>query len=292
MRNADLAMYGAKHLGRNTYVCHSQNKDGPAAETFQMEFHLRRALERGEFQLYYQPLVSSTDGSVRALETLLRWNSPELGPVPPSQFIPVAEDSGLMQEIGRRVLEQACRDAVAWQSEGPGVRVAVNVSATQLVRGDFAAVVRGALAQAQLPPHLLELELTESTIIGLADYQRYTEAIRQLGVSLSIDDFGTGHSSLSYLHTLRVDTLKMDRSFVQALGKEPASSRLAETIVAMARSLGLHVVAEGVETQEQMEWLRDLKCDLLQGYFFHKPMALEAVLQVLRENHPVEAPAA
>lgn len=287
VRNADLAMYGAKCLGRNTYVCFTPETEATTLESFQVEFHLRRAMEHRELELYYQPLVSCKDGSIECLETLLRWYSPELGSVSPAQFIPVAESSGMMHEIGRWVLEEACRHAAEWQDIRPGLRVAVNVSPTQLVRGDFPDIVQSAMQAAGLAPKLLELELTESAIIGLADYQRYTEAIRALGVSLAIDDFGTGYSSLSYLHTLQVDTLKMDRSFVNALGKEPASARLAETIISMAKTLKLKVVAEGIETQEQLHWLTDLNCDLLQGYLIHKPMSLDSVRGILRSRHPV-----
>ncbi len=287
VRNADLAMYGAKHLGRNTFVCFTPEKDSTTLQTFQMEFHLRRALDLQEFELYYQPIVSSKDGAVVALEALLRWFSPELGSVSPAQFIPVAEASGLMTDIGRWVVERACMDAAAWQEDGPNVAVSVNVSATQLSRGGFEEIVGMALKQSGLPARLLELELTESAIIGLADYRRHTEALRNLGVSLAIDDFGTGYSSLSYLHALRVDTLKMDRSFVSSMTAEATPARLAETILAMARTLGLRVVAEGIETQEQLHWLTDLECDLLQGYFIHKPMPVASVRGILRGRHPV-----
>jgi len=282
VRNADLAMYAAKHAGRNTYVCFTRENETSTLETFQIEFHLRRALELGELELYYQPLVACKDGSIAAFETLLRWFSPALGRVSPAQFIPVAEASGLMQDIGKWVLEQACLHAASWQNEAPGVRVAVNVSVTQLARGDFHEVVERALSMSGLAPSLLELELTESAVIGIDDYQRHTAALRDLGVSLAIDDFGTGYSSLSYLHTLHVDTLKIDQSFVRAMGKEPSSARLAETIIGMAKSLGLQVVAEGLETLEQLQWLTDLHCDLLQGYYMHRPMTLEAAYGVLQ----------
>jgi diguanylate cyclase (GGDEF)-like protein len=284
VRNADIAMYAAKHSGRNSFVCFSARNEAAALESFQLEFHLRRALEMGEFELYYQPLVSCKYGTIAAFETLLRWFSPALGVVSPAQFIPVAEASGLILELGQWVLEQACLEAASWQAETPGIRVAVNVSVGQLLRGDFSRVVHEALRKSGLSPSLLELELTESAVIGLEDFQRHTDALRMLGVSLAIDDFGTGYSSLSYLHTLHIDTLKIDRSFVQAMGKEPASARLIETILAMAKSLGLQVVAEGVETLQQLQWLTDLQCDLLQGYYLHRPMPSQNARSLLRKD--------
>ena len=292
VRNADLAMYSAKHAGRNTFVSFTRDTATQSLETFQIEFHLRRALELGEMELYFQPLISCKNGTIEAFETLLRWFCPALGAVSPAQFIPVAEAAGLMPGIGKWVLENACLHAAAWQQAAPGVRVAVNVAAPQLMRGDFGAIVENALATSRLSPSLLELELTESAVMDPENVQRWIAELRQLGVSLAIDDFGTGYSSLSYLHHLDVDTLKVDRSFVQALGKEAASARLAETIIQMAKSLSLKVVAEGIETPEQMEWLTNLGCDLLQGYYLYRPMPIPAVFALLdKQTHSATTPA-
>lgn len=296
VRNADLAMYGAKRSGPNSCVVFHPATGASALESFQLEFHLRRALEHGELELYFQPLVSCKYGSIPAFEALLRWFSPALGSISPAQFIPVAEETGLIQDIGRWALNQACGHAASWQRHSPGVRVAVNVSSAQLANGDFCEIVRNALFHSGLPASLLELEITESALIPLDDLQRHTRNLRALGVTLAIDDFGTGYSSLSYLHTLAVDTLKIDRSFVQSMGVPstvdgPTPDGLAPTILAMARSLGLQVVAEGIETHQQLQWLTGLGCDLLQGYYLHRPMPPHAVTALLGGRADFSQPA-
>ena len=289
--NADLALQRAKHNGRNSYVCYTPEPALTEQQSIQVEFHLHSALENHELEVLFQPLVSSADGTIECLETLLRWSSPNLGPVSPTVFIPVAEATGVIHKIGRWVLKEACRHAAEWQSLAPGVRVAVNVSPVQLLADDFKEAVEQALRDSGLAPHLLELELTEGAMISMSDYQRHTREFRALGVSLAIDDFGTGYSSLSSLSQLEVDALKIDQSFVKAVGKEPALMRLAEAILSMAKSLGLRVVAEGVETEEQLRWLTDLGCDLLQGYFLYRPMAPGPVPRVLLRRHPALSPA-
>ncbi|HSW51547.1 MAG TPA: bifunctional diguanylate cyclase/phosphodiesterase, partial [Bryobacteraceae bacterium] len=283
-RKSDVAMYRAKGWGRNRAEFFTADLGLAALERREIENALRRALDGGEFELYYQPEVKA-GGGVVGLEALLVWNHPKLGPTPPQRFIPVAEESGMIVSIGSWVLSQACRQNAAWQRAGTAnVKVAVNVSATQFARPDFVETVAQALAESGLSPSLLELELTESMVMrDLDESARQMDRLRALGVGISIDDFGTGYSSLSYLWRLPIDTLKIDRSFLKEIDRDADTIPLVRAIVALAHGLGLRVVAEGIETRQQLEALRDAGCDIFQGFFLGEPAPPNAVERLLAE---------
>jgi diguanylate cyclase (GGDEF)-like protein len=271
LRQAVAAMRHAKSAGQPTCV-YDETLEVRATYQLDVERDLRRALEAGELVVHYQPLVGVADGTVMGAEALLRWQHPERGLVPPLEFIPVAEQSGQIVEIGSFVLERACRDAASWAAAGHPLRVSVNVAVAQFQGREFAREVADVLARTGLPSHLLCLEITESSL--MRSDQRRTEglaALRELGVHLAIDDFGTGYSSLSYLHSLPVDELKIDRSFVGRLGTDSRDRHLVQAIIGMASALGLTVVAEGVETEDQLLYLGERGCDLAQGYLFSMP---------------------
>ena len=273
-KKADMAMYRAKEAGRNTYRFFDEAMDDEAVEHLLMRSGLRRAIERGEFVLHYQPQVDIASGRVIGAEALLRWEHPEFGLVYPDRFIPVAEDSGLIVPIGTWVIQEACQQAMRWQQAGlPKLVMAVNLSAVQFRHGAIENTVAQALADSKLMPALLELELTESIL--LQDAEQVTAAVQRLkwlGVQLAIDDFGTGYSSLSYLKRFDIDKLKIDRSFVRDLATDADDAAIVRAIIQMARSLGLKVIAEGVETAELLQLLRGFGCDEAQGYHYARPM--------------------
>jgi diguanylate cyclase (GGDEF)-like protein/PAS domain S-box-containing protein len=287
-RNADTAMYRAKNRGRNNVEFFTPELGLAALERMEIEQALRRALECGELQLYYQPQVKA-DGRLTGLEALLVWNHPKLGPTSPGQFIPVAEESGMIVPIGLWALGEACRQNVAWQKAGGArVKVAVNVSATQFSRTDFVESVAQALAKSGLDPALLELELTESVVMrDPEESARQMDRLRALGVSIAIDDFGTGYSSLSYLRRLPIDSLKIDRSFLKEIDRDANTIPLVRAIVALAHGLGLTVVAEGVETRHQLEGLREVGCDRFQGFLLGEPAPPEEIEPLLLEQGSV-----
>jgi len=277
IQNADTAMYQAKDRGRNTFQFYTTELGEQTRERFDMEGGLRRAVERDELALHFQPQARLADDQVFGAEVLLRWHSPELGMVPPDRFIPIAEDSGLIHRIGHWVLEAACTQARRWEVAGQPLRISVNLSGAQIVHGDVVREVRHVLQQTGLTPDLLELEITEGFVIGHAE--RGAETLRQLralGVSLAIDDFGTGYSSLSYLKRLPVQRLKIDRSFIRDLPDDADDCAIVSTVMAMAHSLGLEVVAEGVEVQAHQRYLNELGCQYYQGYLLSKPLPLAA----------------
>ena len=291
-RNADSAMYRAKSLGRNNFQTFLPEISAMALESLEIENALRKALENDEFQLRYQQQVN-LDGGLAGLEALLVWNHPKLGVIPPAQFIPVAEESGLIIPIGGWALRGACRQRAEWQCLGrTAVKVAVNVSAVQFTRKGFVEAVAEVLRETGLDPALLELELTESVVMrDVQESARQMDRLRSLGVSLAIDDFGTGYSSLSYLRMLPLDTLKIDRSFLREVDSDPNTMPLVRAIVALAHSLRLCVVAEGVESQHQLEALRSVGCDRVQGYLIGEPVSADAATQLFRQSrlHPSEA---
>ncbi len=275
MRNADTAMYYAKAAGRNTFQFFTEQMNHAAQARLRMEIRLRRALRDEEFVLYYQPIVSAGTGAIVAAEALIRWMDPEHGMVPPSDFISVAEDLGLIEEIGAWVLQEACRQNQRWQHGGLlFVPISVNLSAEQFRTREIFNVVASALAETQLDPKWLDLEITESLLMEHTDQtiSLLTE-LNRLGVQLSIDDFGTGYSSLSYLTRFPIQKLKIDKSFVRDLKVNRSSAAITSAVIAMGHSLRLKVLAEGVETEEQLEFMRSRGCDEVQGFYFSRPVS-------------------
>jgi EAL domain-containing protein (putative c-di-GMP-specific phosphodiesterase class I) len=284
MRRADAAMYEAKTTGRDMARFYSAETDQRALARQSMEQHLRRALEREEFCLHYQPRLSARSGRLLGVEALLRWTSPALGTVPPSEFIPIAEESGLIRAIGSWVLEQACAQWVQWQ--GPqqraalgDVSVSVNLSVAQMADPQLVTDIEALLARTGMPAHRLELEITESQLMDNAHAaEQQLAALKSLGVQLSIDDFGTGYSSLAYLKRFDIDRLKVDKSFVRDMLVNPADMAITRAIIALGRTLGLGIVAEGVEDLATAQVLGALDCEELQGYHFSRPLPPEALL--------------
>ncbi|MCC6366138.1 MAG: EAL domain-containing protein [Bryobacterales bacterium] len=286
IRNADTALYEAKNKGRNTWLRYDPVPGSAVNERAEIERCLRHAICKDELRLHYQ-LQFDAYRRVAGVEALLRWNSSELGNVPPARFIPVAEQSGLIIPIGAWVLTQACSQWKRWQGAGfRAVRMGVNVSTLQLCKGEFASTVARILDETGMEPAHLELEVAESSMMN--DMEEAITGIgklRALGVKVSIDDFGTGYSSLSYLQRLPVDAVKIDRSFIRDLGEGPSNAAsVVQAMITLARNLKLKVVAEGVETEEQLRMLENLKCDVAQGYLLHRPHAPAAVEDILRED--------
>ena len=283
MKNAERAMYIAKERGGSCYTCYRQEMNLADESSFILENDLRDALANNQLMLHYQPQVDSETGEVISVETLCRWNHPFLGMVPPDRFIPIAETSGLIVPIGDWVLETACLQAKAWLDEGRELtRIAVNVSAHQFNRQDFVEKTKEVLERCKLPPQHLELELTESLIMSDADESiAKLEELKSLGIALAVDDFGTGYSSLAYLKRLPIDTLKIDRSFVSNISDESTDGAIVSAILALASKLNLQVVAEGVEDCEQLNFLRENKCALLQGYYFSAARPVEEVSDLI-----------
>jgi len=274
VRDADAAMYRAKELGRSRYETFDLAMRSRALDRLALEAELRHAIEHGELRLHYQPIVALADGGVSGVEALVRWEHPERGLVPPGDFIPLAEQSGLIVELGRWVLEQACRQAAAW----PGVRMAVNLSTRQLGDRRLVADVTEALERTGLEPGRLTLEVTETLIMERLEASiELLEELKALGVRLSLDDFGTGYSSLSYLERLPLDALKLDRSFVSGLGPDETEPAIVAAVIEMGRALGMTVIAEGVETEQQAARLRALGCVYAQGFHFARPLPADAV---------------
>jgi len=275
-RNADLAMYAAKKTGRNAFRFYSESMNDAAVKRLTVENLLRRALAVGELTLWYQPQIHLATGEVSGMEALLRWASPELGMVPPSEFIPIAEESGLIIPMGAWVLRTACDQARRWRDAGDTqVRIAVNVSVHQFVHTGFPDLVRQVLAETGLEPSALELEITESVLLRDEENAIDTlRALKDLGVSLALDDFGTGYSSLSRLKSFPIDRLKIDRSFVHAITATHDEKAIASAVIAMADTMNLRVTAEGVETTGQLAYLRENHCEEIQGYFVSHPLPL------------------
>lgn len=292
LKHADVAMYKAKELGRNTFQFYAADMNKATLDRLLMESNLRRALDNGEFLLHYQPLVCLRSGRVLGVEALIRWAHPDLGLIMPDRFIPVAEDTGLINPIGDWVLAEACRQAQAWQEVGVGpLVVAVNVSPMQFRQAGFVAAVAGALAASGLDASLIELELTERTVMHDAEVNLGTlSALHRMGVELSLDDFGTGYSSLAYLKRFPVGKLKIDRSFVRDLETDADDQAIASTIVSMGRSLRLKVLAEGVENAAQLQQLRNMACDMAQGYLFSRPVPADEMLALLQTQPFLKMP--
>ncbi|MDY6946347.1 MAG: EAL domain-containing protein [Pseudomonadota bacterium] len=291
LRRAEMALRCAKTVSRGSYRFYVLEMSNVAEERLSLENDLRRAVELGQLELHYQPKVDIGSNRIRSAEALLRWRHPTRGLVPPNIFIPIAEETGLIVLIGEWVLREACSQVRAWLDSGMSpVRVAVNLSAKQFRHVELVAVVRSAIDEARLQPGYLELELTESAIMDDAEESAATLGILStMGVHISIDDFGTGYSSLSYLRRFPLDKLKIDRSFVRDLLTNPDDASIVKAIISLAHNLRLRVVAEGVETSEQLDFLRELGCDQYQGYFCSPavpPAAFEALLQQMRAERP------
>ena len=285
MRTADVALYRAKNEERGTFRFFEAAMDENARTRRRLELDLRGAIDREEFCLHHQPLVDCLTGEVKGFEALLRWHHPERGMVPPLEFISLAEETGLILKIGEWVIETACAAATAWSEPH---RVAVNISPIQFLKSDLPAIISRVLDQTGLPPSRLEVEITEGIL--MKNPRRAADVfttLRGLGVRIAMDDFGTGYSSLSYLHEFKFDKLKIDRSFVKRLGEAEDATMIVRTIIGLAHNLGLSVVAEGVETREQLKILRDLECDQIQGYLIGRPMPMVGPTELINSRTKV-----
>ncbi|HYN39331.1 MAG TPA: EAL domain-containing protein, partial [Rhodospirillales bacterium] len=278
LQNADAAMYRAKELGRNTFRYFTAEMNRRATERMMIEGQLLRALERDEFVLHFQPIVDLRSMQIVSAEALLRWANPQLGEFPPDRFVPLAEDTGLIVPVGRWILDTACRHLSGWRRAGlTHLTLAVNVSSRQLRGKGLVEAVTNALVTHGIPPHALELEITESCL--MSDFEEMLAALRvvdRMGVRLALDDFGTGYSSLSYVKQLPVDSVKIDKSFVTGAAQDAGDATVVETIIAMSHQLGMRVIGEGVETLEHVEFIRRRGCDLAQGFYFGRPLTAEA----------------
>ncbi|MGX5726779.1 EAL domain-containing protein [Metapseudomonas otitidis] len=283
---ANMAMQHAKHLGGNTFQFFTDNLQACTLERLQLETQLRKAIDEGQLEVFYQPKLCLADDSLNAAEALVRWRHPQMGLVPPGDFIGLAEETGLIAPIGEFVLRQACLQARDWQRQGVAdIRVSVNLSGHQLRQGNLVALVRQVLAETGLPPRLLELELTESHLLENVEHVIATfHQLRELGVKLAIDDFGTGYSSLSYLKRFPVHYVKIDQTFIRDLSLGGEDAAITRAIIAMAHGLELKVVAEGVETTEQLDFLKEQGCDEIQGYLLSPPVEASAFTALLREQ--------
>ena len=288
VKNADTAMYRAKEQGRNRYQVYTEKMSADILERMSLEADLRLALTRGELELYYQPKVNLSDGAIVGAEALIRWHHPQRGEIPPDRFVPVAEDSGLIADIGPWVIEEAARAAARWHRAPFGLKhVAVNVSGPQIWSSDFVDHVRRTINRNGIAPETLQIEITETLVMSDAtrdDTMRRLDALRVLGVTMAIDDFGTGHSSLSYLKRLPVSILKIDKSFVRDIASDVNDEAIVRAIIALADSLQLELVAEGVETEAQMRWLRSAGCHLGQGFLFARPVPAATFEALLLES--------
>ena len=282
-KNADIAMYQAKAEGKNNFQFYSERLNANSLERLTLESSLRHALERGEFRLHYQAKRDIVSGRITGMEALLRWQHPDLGTVAPMQFIPIAEETGLIVPIGKWVLRTACLQNVAWQNQGlPRLSIAVNLTARQFADERLLADVAGILTATGMDPHLLELEITESMLIhNVEDTRRILTGLKAIGIRIAIDDFGTGYTSLATLQRFPLDTIKIDRSLIRDIAGSAEDTGLADAIIAMGKSLSLTVVAQGVETKDQAEFLRTHACDELQGFYFKRPLPADQFTRLL-----------
>ncbi len=286
LKYADVAMYRAKNQGRNNFQLYTPDMNTQISERLLLEASLRQALEQGQFLLHYQPQLETVSGRLSGMEALIRWQHPVLGLIPPDRFIPIAEETGLIIPIGEWVVKTACAQHRAWQDAGlPGTRLSVNLSARQFRDRNLIDMLARVLAETRVQPRCLELELTESLVMGNAEeFVGKLESMKALGVKISVDDFGTGYSSLSYLKRFPIDRLKLDRSFVRDIPNDPDNAAIAKTVILLGHSLNLKVTAEGVETPEQLAFLRQHQCDEVQGFYLGKPVPAEEFNHLLRND--------
>jgi len=290
LRDADIAMYRAKENGKARYEMFDSGMHARAVSRLQLESDLRHAVEQKQFAVYYQPIIALETGRLAGFEALVRWNHPRRGIVSPVDFIPVAEETGLIVPIGQFVLEEACKKVREWQINSPGQRalsLSVNLSARQVAQTDLLQRIKGALDQSKLSAHHLKLEITESVVMENAEAAaQMFKQLRSIGVQLSIDDFGTGYSSLSYLHRFPLNYLKIDRSFVMRMATDNDNA-IVKTISTLAHNLGMQVIAEGIETEEQHQQLRELGCEYGQGFLFSRPVDCDGALRlIMKETQP------
>lgn len=284
MKNADVAMYRAKELGRNNYQFYLADMNARSFERLALETSLRRALEHKELELYYQPLMDADGRLMIGVEALVRWNHPELGLIHPNQFISLAEETGLIVQIGEWVLRTACQQARTWLDEGyRPLRISVNLSPRQFRQSDFMNIINDIIRETGFDPHWLEMEVTESMLMqNTEDNIVLLNQLKVLGISIAVDDFGTGYSSLSYLKRLPIDTLKIDRSFVNDVTDNNDDAAIVDAIISLAQSLSLKVIAEGVEKTEQQDFLRDHHCNEMQGFLFSHPLPAAQFIELLK----------
>ncbi len=286
LAHADAAMYTAKERGRNNVQCYAEGMSAGTQDRVRTESELHEALHGGQFELHYQPKVDTANGRINSAEALIRWRHPQRGLLPPADFIGIADDCGLLDDIGEWVLHEACRQAKAWQEAGlPRLRVAVNLAPSQFRLANLVDQIRRALDAAQLDPQLLEVELTESAVMSDAEESiLILEAISSMGVLVSVDDFGTGYSSMSYLRRFPIDKLKIDRCFVEEMTRRSEDASIVRAIISLAHSLHLKVIAEGVETPEQLALLADLGCDQYQGFYFSPALAADKFVALVKQS--------
>jgi len=287
LRKTDIALQQSKTSGRNMYRFYLKEMNTKVSKWLSLETDLHYALEKGELSLYYQPRVDLQSRQIVGTEALIRWNHPKLGFVPPLQFIPLAEETGLIESIGKWVLLTACKTGKEWQDAGYNdIQVSVNLSARQFHQKDFVKTVEDILQQTSFDPHSLELELTESMLMDMDLVLSPLQNLYDMGIQISIDDFGTGFSSLSYLKKLPITKVKIDQSFIREIVTDPSDAAIVRAIVTMAHHLNLKVTAEGVETGEQLEFLHALDCDEIQGYVFNPALPIEKITKLLAQKSP------
>ncbi|MDQ8735715.1 EAL domain-containing protein [Paenibacillus sp. LHD-38] len=286
IKKADMALVKVKESGKNDCMLYSDSWSNSSLERLTLQHEMYRAIQRSEFILHYQPQYDLVLGTMVGVEALVRWNHPQKGMIPPGNFIPLAEESGMIVQIGDWVLEEACRQNKAWQDAGlPLIPVSVNLSIRQFVQNDLASKVSAVLEKTGLDAKYLDLEITESMTMDVSHVSRCLLDLTDLGVNISVDDFGTGYSSFHYLKNFPIDRLKIDRSFVRDIQQDPSDAEIVAAIIAMAHNLNIQVIAEGVETEEQMAFLRKHKCDEMQGYFWSPPVSSENIEQMLSPGY-------
>lgn len=276
-----MAMYKAKRAGGDIYQYYTHEMDAAAHEHIKLEAELRKAIQNKEFVLYFQPQLDLKDGTIKRVEALIRWEHPEIGLVPPIKFIPLAEESGLIMPIGEWALYEACRISKQWQDEGyDPITIAVNISPKQFRHQDVAKIVTDALKKSNLNPMQLEVEITETAVMDNVDEAiNKLITINKMGVHISIDDFGTGYTSISYLRQFPVSVLKIDQTFIKGIPHNQNDLAITSAVIALGHNLGLKVVAEGVETVEQLQYLAEHNCDLIQGYFLSRPLPAAKIVE-------------